>query len=324
MTLALHQRLGRARNAHDEAVVATQRQSDKRDAYRLGPRGPGRPPDFERHIGTAQKAQDAALEQLKRAQANVEKSRAGLRDLAKIYHPYDLDTGVERRPGQLSSELDEVYKKLRVVANEAELSDTSKAKIEKAARVGPKMVATLRFFYDTVDKTVEALALPEAQERMLRSELIPAAYLMRVAGRQSEAENREAIRATARRLLGPIQAPNSLIKSLDPSAVALLEEAAWTCADLFQRSSSCTEGRNGRLSQWEHAQRRLSPAKLEALTVIHNFAAERTDGTTAAERFFGSKPRNLFDWLLSQLPTPARPARRRPSRRKTTLFETQL
>ena len=55
----------------------------------------------------------------------------------------------------------------------------------------------------------------------------------------------------------------------------------------------------------------LTPSKLQALRVIHNYVIRRPDGATAAERFFGSKPRDLFEWLLEQLPMPVRPRHKR-------------
>jgi len=57
---------------------------------------------------------------------------------------------------------------------------------------------------------------------------------------------------------------------------------------------------------------RIRPRKLAALTTIHNYFIRRPDGTTPAERFFGSKPADLFEWLLDHVPMPARPARKRP------------
>ena len=50
---------------------------------------------------------------------------------------------------------------------------------------------------------------------------------------------------------------------------------------------------------------------LGVLTALHNYWVKRADGTTAAERFFGSKPDDLLEWLLEGLEMPARPARRR-------------
>jgi hypothetical protein len=64
---------------------------------------------------------------------------------------------------------------------------------------------------------------------------------------------------------------------------------------LFVRSSSCVEGRNGRLSLYHHGQGPLSEGRLRSLTAVHNYVVERTDGTTAAERFFGCKPEPVFE-----------------------------
>ena len=78
----------------------------------------------------------------------------------------------------------------------------------------------------------------------------------------------------------------------------------------FHRSSSAVEGRNGRLSQMYHNGRGLTKKRLAALTVIHNYGLKRADGTTAAERLFGSPFPDVFEWLISQmgeLPLPRKP-----------------
>ena len=48
--------------------------------------------------------------------------------------------------------------------------------------------------------------------------------------------------------------------------------------------------------------------KLKVLTILHNFFIKRADGTTAAERFFEEKPKDLFSWILGkvELPRPRR------------------
>jgi len=150
--------------------------------------------------------------------------------------------------------------------------------------------------------------------------LLPAWYLHRVAHRSGDAATRQAVTAVERSRLCDLEAPSHPWWSLSPERRAQLEGLARDCADLFQRSSSCVEGRNGQLSLFEHSTRDLSAPKLEALTVIHNFFSRRPDGTTAAERFFGTPPDDLFGWLLARLPLPARPAKRRRRERKTSLL----
>jgi hypothetical protein len=51
---------------------------------------------------------------------------------------------------------------------------------------------------------------------------------------------------------------------------------------------------------------------LKELAAIHNYLAQRPDGTTAAARFFGQEPCDLFTWLLQRLPDLPRPAAKRP------------
>ena len=85
----------------------------------------------------------------------------------------------------------------------------------------------------------------------------------------------------------------------------------------FQRASSAVEGRNGYLSQMHHSGRGIPPQRLQVLTVIHNFGLKRSDGTTAAQRLFGRKFPDLFEWLAKQmgdLPLPRKA--RSPSKKK--------
>ncbi len=94
---------------------------------------------------------------------------------------------------------------------------------------------------------------------------------------------------------------------------AEITRAASEAVALFVRFSSCVEGRNGRLSLYHHGQGPLSDVRLRALTAVHNYVVERADGTTAAERFFGAKPRPVFECLLERMPELPRPARKRPA-----------
>jgi hypothetical protein len=84
-------------------------------------------------------------------------------------------------------------------------------------------------------------------------------------------------------------------------------------ASKFQRASSAVEGRNGCLSQMNHCTRGTPAQRLRVMTVIHNFDLQRVDGTTAAERLFGSSFPDLFEWIIDRarpLPMPRKPRTR--------------
>ncbi len=175
----------------------------------------------------------------------------------------------------------------------------------------PKMVATIAFVHALTRAKLEALEMPPAVETVVSGVLVPALYLDAAAGKAATAEQRTALRQTSAALHEQLSASDGPLTALDSGRRDLVERVALECAQLFQRSSSCVEGRNGVLSLRQHSFHRLSNRKLAALTVIHNFAVTRTDGTTAARRFFGQSHRNLFEHLVERLPPPRRPAAKR-------------
>jgi hypothetical protein len=68
----------------------------------------------------------------------------------------------------------------------------------------------------------------------------------------------------------------------------------------FQRTSSPVEGRNG-YYRIHHCRRGFSAHRLQVLTVIHNFALHRADGTTAAQRLFGRPFPDLFEFIVENM-----------------------
>ena len=272
----------------------------------------GRPPAFEARtqatlvaLGQAERDQQQALQQPTDA-------RECVRELSALYHPYDLQTGRAQPVERVAQRIGDAWARVHQLAETADWPSRARERIEKAKRVTTQWLATIAFFFATLHAKVEALNLPPALETALCEQLIPAIYLDRVADRCTRAEQRRSLRALSAQLLEPLRQPDHPLNALPTGDRQRLERVAAECADLFQRSSSCVEGRNGQLSLHHHGHHRLSDRKLAALTAVHNFFIRRPDGTTAAERFFGRPPAPLFAQLLERLPLPPSPARRRP------------
>jgi hypothetical protein len=286
-----------------------------------GPRPRGHPPDFTKRIARAQAAQTVAHAALIEANAHQETRQAAVTGLSCAYHPFDLATGVARTAADVDIALTAHFDALDTLAAATSLSQRSVARLAKARRQLPAMVATVRFFWKEVDARIALADWPEAVEESFVQSLLPAAYLYRVAARCGRAEVRHGLECVAKSVLKTERGECGAVASLDADAQGIVEDLAWACADVFQRSSSCVEGRNGTLALAEHARRGLSERRLKALTVVANYVQLNSEGTTAAQRFFGQTHDDLFAWLLKTMPMPARPARKRPKAAKQTLLE---
>jgi hypothetical protein len=208
--------------------------------------------------------------------------------------------------------LSAIWQRLGAVADAAELPQRARAHLHKAERLTTALLATIAFFFATVQQRVEALSLAPDIETAVLEHLIPTIDLERVATRCSGAEQRRRLTALSAQLFAPLRASDHPLQALGTEQRAEIEQVASDCAALFQRSSSAVEGRSGQLSLFHQGCHRLSARKLAALTAVHNFSIQRPDQTTAAERLFGRAPPPLFEQRLERVPLPPRPRRRRP------------
>lgn len=273
--------------------------------------GTGRSQKLGEQLAQAQEQGETTQQALEVALAQRERARQAIQGISSAYHPYELETGAARGSEEVSTSLEEHFTEIEAAAEEAQLSENALKRIAKAKRVVVTMVATIAFFWHTVKAKVEALDLAPEVEQAVHDYLIPGIYLHLVSEKVEDAEQRHALQNRSEELLDPLRVKDGPLSGLAPEELTLIEAVAQECAQLFQRSSSCVEGRNGQLALHHHRLHRISDRKLEALTTAHNYFARRGDGTTAAERFFGAKPRNLFEWVLDRVDLPGWPAQKR-------------
>jgi hypothetical protein len=309
VSLGLARCVNAASEAVDKAKTEHQQVEQRRREWQETKHGPGRPPNFARQEACAQETLATANCKLDAARTRQEAARTARRGLSQDYHPVDLKTGEPRSVECVTELLEGHFNLLNEIAVQAQLPERSLAGLAKAARPLRALTASLEFFHTRVQSHLSNLGITAEQACIVNDYLLPAAYLERAANRARLADDKDALRQTAheRRCAGLSALGDNPI---EPSARDRLLNAAAHCADLFQRTSSCVEGRNGQLSLRHHHLHHISPERLEALTVMHNYFIRRPDGTTAAQRFFGNRPADLFAHLLASIDLPARPARR--------------
>ena len=305
---AAHKALSEAREQLEQVQASQQSAGDEPEK-----RGPGRPPKVPVSLEQAVQALEATSREHVRLAEQRTQVKARIQGLGHDYHCVDLERGVRRNGQLIASDLQEHIAQIRTVAQPEGLSQSCLERIEKAERVVPKMQTTIEFVSRYVGQQVAELDLPPPVSFVMHAKLIPSYYLDRVAQTRPISDG-EPLRDLATRLRTPLFAPGGVLSALSSGAQDRLHEEAKRLAAVFQRSSSNVEGRNGSLSLRSHQLRGLDlPRKRECFTAMHNFFLTRPDGTTAAERFFGQKPRSMFAAILESVelaPAPLSPPRK--------------
>jgi hypothetical protein len=269
------------------------------------PRPVGRPIDHDERVRAAEQLLAGCGRCVEQCQTRQARARQAIRGLGDDDHPFDLATGQAVEAEAVRQRLEGRLASLETLANEARLSEGNRERLGKARRVLPGLVAAVAFFW--VRLRAASLASYGAEAGWVER-LVAGMYLRVAAGKARCAGERRRLQSLAQECVSAAH----VACGEPPGGWALAESRAREWAGWFQRSSSCVEGRNGVLSLHHHGLHRLGGRRLRALTALHNYWVRGRAGTTAAERFFGRKPGDLFEHLLEVLPLPARPAARRP------------
>ena len=246
-------------------------------------------------------------QQLDEVKRDYKAAQDARRAITACYHPYDLVTGNKRPPERLKKELEAAHAALEQISERVGSTDGQKKKLGKAKASIESMVQTMTFFFFYLQQIMRGLNLDEQYERAFEI-LVSMEYTKMALKRCTDKNQKAIIDETLSRLA--VRQRDGPWSNLAPHEQMVWGKKARQCAALFQRSSSCVEGRNGILSLKHHALHKLNVNKLQALTVLHNFFSSRRDGTTAAERFFEKKSRDVFEWLLGVIDLPVRPRNR--------------
>jgi hypothetical protein len=270
-------------------------------------RAPGRPPKAAARLEQVAQAVETARHEPQRLSGQRETIAQSLRAIGHAYHFVDLERGVRRNGKRIAGDIQYHIDTIRTIAQQAHLSETCLERLEKAERVVPKMQAPIECVSGYVRQQVRQLDLAQTASYAMHAPRIPSYSLERVASTRTMTEGAP-LRALAARLRTPLFEPGGALGALSPMAQTQLKYKATTLAEVFQRSSANMEGRNGYLSLRNHPLRGLDhPRKRACLTAIHTFFLTRADGTTAAERFFGQKPRAMFAAILAAVEIPPAP-----------------
>jgi len=250
------------------------------------------------------RAQDQAATQ------DLDNYRGTIRKISKTVHPFKLDDNKPQDSANVAKELREQAKDIEALACKHGINDNTGV-MKKFKNQIKELVPSIDFWwlYVLTNLIVEQGKRSKELLDWAMYYLLPTVYWYNQAkktknptlGKEYEKAYQEAL---------VIFYTHALTGTFSEDEILFWQNWAQEMVGKFHRASSAVEGRNGFLSQIYHNNRGLNSKRLKALTVMHNYFITRSDGSTAAQRLFGEKPPDLFEWLLHQmgeLPLPRKP-----------------
>jgi hypothetical protein len=268
-------------------------------------------------------ARPQAAQTRQQAQAAVEASQAEVRQWEEIHHTYrqHLETlsltlhpfGIADSAPQTSAQ---VYSQLQTTLEAIEaLVERHALPAQRAARQKvhkqlPGLAALVDFWWQGVARDLAPFSLSPLWKSWVHEGLLPLVYWDHQLARTRCARRKAKMRAA----LEAVRVAFHTHPFTTQLAPDVLEEwKAWATqrVQVFQRTSSAVEGRNGYLSHMHHNHRGLPKRRYKVWTILHNFDCRAADGTTPASRFFRRTFPDLFETMLSHINALPQPRRRK-------------
>lgn len=254
--------------------------------------------------------QARALDQA--ATQDLDNYRGTVRKISKTVHPFNLDDNKPQDSANVAKKLQEQAENIEALACTCGINDSTGV-MKKFKNQIKELVPTIDFWWLYV--LTNLIGQGNRSKELVNwamLTLLPTVYWYKQMKKTKNPTLRKRYKKAWKEALVAFHA-HVLTGTFSEDEILFWQNWAQEMVGKFHRASSAVEGRNGFLSQIYHNKRGLSSKRLKALTVMHNYFIIRSDGSTAAQRFFGEKPPDLFEWLLhrmGELPLP-RKARKR-------------
>lgn len=255
-------------------------------------------------------ATEAELQDLKEQSLNARKDydqakqvqttyHENLQGISDAIHPFSLIDHSPNDAEKVEEGLENRAKAFEHLAGEQGISD-NKDVMKKFRNPIKPLAVSVSFWWLWVSETLQGFAVDKDLEDWLTTTLLPVVYWHQHLHLTQNSQSRENYRKAWTQASHTLETHPFSATLPDSEIQRWLTWAEWMVRQ-FHRSSSAVDGRNGCLAQLYHNGRGLTPQRLRALTVIHNYGLEHEDGTTAARRLFGTEFPELFSWLLEQM-----------------------
>jgi len=246
-------------------------------------------------------AQKAIIENLEKEQIEIEKAISSYHDIlhriSKTLHPFDINESSKVSSAMVQLKLNSILQEAETLKEEQGIK-SKKDHLKKFKKQIEEMASLIDTWWFWVNEYFEGDEIDEECKIWLQNYLLPLLYWQKQADRTKATDLKECYQNAANEVFDRLEKNPLSPKYLEKKD--MISWAEWMVSN-FQRTSSAVEGRNGWLSQMHHNGRGLTPKRLKAQTVLHNYFLTRDDGTTAAERLFGEKFPDPLEWVVDRM-----------------------
>lgn len=246
-------------------------------------------------------------------QATLSAYHAAMQQLSLCVHPFAVDGSGFQSATAVITSLQQQLQVLSTLANANGVSNWQTAAAKFTPQI-PALAAVINTWWVWVCHNLSAQHLSQQTTNWLLTRLLPVVYWQQQLHKTKSPELRQTYQ-TAFTHAQNLYKQDSLTSTLTSAELQHWWNWAEWMVSKFQRTSSAVEGRNGYLSRIHHCGRGLSAHRLQVLTVIHNFALHRPDGTTAAQRLFGRPFPDLFEFIVDHMDDLPRSRQRQKSQK---------
>jgi tetratricopeptide (TPR) repeat protein len=248
-------------------------------------------------------AKEQLIEKLKVEQEIILKGQSRyyeeLHNFSKAVHPFSTDDNTPRTTEDVERVLLLILNALGALAEEYEIKDNKKG-LDKVKKQIQDIASLIDLWWVWVRESITHFDLNPEKADWLLHYFLPVIY-WQIQLQRTSSESLHNAYEKAYQQAQSLLDNHPLTSDITEEEIRQWQSWAQWIVMKFQRTSSAVEGRNGTLSRMNHNQRSISPTRLKTLTVVHNFGIKRQDGTTAAERLFGKKFPDIFEWILERM-----------------------
>lgn len=286
----LSRALGQATQKAIKAASDARETLKTHEAKRL--KDPKETPRLKRLIVKAEQAQ-AECEQAQTEQRHYRQQ------LSQAIHPFNLITGKRQREKQVNASLQATLNQLDTLATSRGVTDP-KNRQRKIRKQLPDLACHVGVWWHWLESQLDQSLKDGVLREWIITALLPVIYWHYQQHRTKEKTDRTLYKAAWEKATEALR-QHALTGTLSEQSLSYWQQWCEDKVPHFQRASSAVEGRNGCLAQMHHNGRGLTPQRLKAHTVLHNYWIRRSDGSTAAERFYDQSFPDVFEWLLQQV-----------------------